>query len=514
MTKVSAGAAGSQLKRAGNYVAPIVTAQADRLAASNRQDKQLRADKQARDEERLDKAYSEIKVEDLVTTATGQTTRDDVARNYASVATQRSMEYAEKAREAASKGDWTTMNNYKGRINRIKGDFKNTVNDEVMLKEMMDNYKKKWRDKEIDDPEWLDFAESLEKFNYTITLDENDNKVITAVELDDDGKPVLDENGEPKVMTKKWSDLVNQNDRPYEVVRLEDKEGKKGLIGDLLSTMGKRKYDEQTGDFITTTQEWDETAENQFKAKLNGLFSSDRMMYSLLNQATGGNNKKKKGFTEEDKKLVEDFLRFQVKGGYGEESSLKVTPQTQTQRESEAAKNRAVTMRGQDAANQRAKEANEIALKKLALEEWKAKNGDKEPKTAEEKKKVQDKALVVKFFDVAKRIGSLGAKANDDEVQEVLDESGLGFVLDTDWQLWFEDNQFDLGVTDIKNKDAFNIVKGMAKKAGLKMEDTDIRSALVELTNNPPEKGEEKSEVSDEEAAAKAKALLDKYSKP
>ena len=368
MVKVTAGAAYKELKRSDNYVADQINAGADRLAKQGMQQVEINAAKEARAEKRLDEALSGITVDTdaLLAKATGFEGRDDVARDLANTATQRSMKYAELARDAAAKGDWVTMNNYKGKISRIKGDFKNTVNDEAILKESMDKYRAAWQTGDIDDDDWLDFGEAMEKSNYEITLDENDNKVIRAIVMDDEGKPEMGEDGKPKVIEKKWSDVVSQRDRPMEVVQLEDKGTQKGLISDMLATMGKRKYDE-TGQYITTSQTWDEAAEQQFMSKVKGLQANDRTMYSLLKQASGGSITKKKDFTTEDKKMVEDFLRFQVKGGYGEEESMKVRTKTVQEQEKEEAANRALTKRGQDLAEGRAE-------KQLELDWYKAMN--------------------------------------------------------------------------------------------------------------------------------------------
>jgi len=507
MAKVTAGAAYKELEKVGNYVSDNVNAAADRLTKQGMQQKQLNADAKVAADKRLDDAYADINVPELVSSATGNQTRDDVARKLAKTATNRAAEYAELARDAAAKGDWKGMNDYKARMKVIESDFKNTVNDEAILKEVFTSYREKYQNGEIDDDDWLDFAESMEKFNYEVILDDNDQKVIRAIELDDEGEPVLDEDGKPNIMEKKWAEVVNQRDRPYERVQLEDQQGKKGLVGDMLATMGKRKYDEVTGQYIETTQTWDEEAEAQFIAKVKGLQANDRTMYSLLKQASGGEIKKKKGFSEDDKQLVEDFLRHQVKGGYNQEQTKRGRSRTPKEMADEAAKNRAVTMRGQDMAQDRADDDNAIALRKMALEEWKAANPNKTGKmTKEETKKAENEALVVKFYDVAKSIGDLGAEANDTAVQKVLDESGLGFVATTDWQLWFQDNEFDIGtIKDIKNKDTFKIVKGMAKKAGLEMKDTDVREAI-----NSIQSGDTK--LTPEQEAAKAQELIDKYS--
>lgn len=468
MAKVGAGAGYRELKRVGNYVAPQVNAGADRLAANARQQKQLNADQKARDDKRLDDALSGIKVDTdaLQTKATGFETRDDLARDFAQTAIQRSQEYAEKAREAAANGNWVEMNNWKGKMNRIKGDFKNTVNDEAILKESMDSYKEAWQNGEVDDDDWLDFAESMERFNYEITLDENDNKVIRAIVMDEDGNPELGEDGEPKVIEKKWSDVVNQRDRPYEVLRLEDKEGKKGLIGDMLATMGKRKYDQQTGQYITTSQTWDEEAEKQFKSKVKALQANDRNMYSLLKQASGGQIKKKKDFTLEDKNMVEDFLRFQVKGGYDTSETKKVRSRTPEELEREAARNRAVTRRGQDLAQDRANKSDDNTKARLELDWWKAKNPNKSGKTpTKEDLKKSNSALAYEIAMKIKNAGKEGDKEStiDEAINAIGDEYGLNTSKNSDW--WGR-NEFNLDDKEYYQDDPHGVAKAIAKKMG------------------------------------------------
>ena len=527
MANVTAGAAYKGLTKVGDYISPQINAGADRLSRQGMQQKQLNADAKVAADKRLDDAYAGINIPELVSSATGNQTRDDVARKLANTATNRAAEYAELARDAAAKGDWKGMNDYKSRMKVIEGDFKNTVNDEATIAEVMKGYQETFDKGLVDDDDWLSFGSAWENYDFEIVLDENDKKIIRAIELDGKGKPVLDENGKPNIMEKKWAEVANQKDRPYERVQLEDKEGKKGLVGDMLTNMGKRKYDTVTGQYITTTQTWDETAEQQFLSTVKGLQSNDRMMYSLLKQASNNSIKVKDNSElpqeEQDKnnKLVEDFLRYQVKGGYGTEESMQVRGRTTDEMASEGAKDRATTERGQDMANERAGDTNQVALKRLALDEWKALNPNKAdtPLTKTEQKQAENEALVVKFYDVAKEIGNLGAQADDTVVQQVLDDSGLGFMATTDWQFWFQDNEFDIGsVKDIKNKDAFKIVKGMAKKAGLEMKDTDVRDAINAIQAGgaaneiPAEKAAAKA-ISAEEAAAKAKELIDKYSK-
>lgn len=482
--KVSAGAGYRELKRIGNYVAPQINKAADRTGASI--DKAIAANVAEKDKfnKRVDDALSGITVDvdALQSKATGFETRDDQARDYVMGVRKRSEEHAEAARKAALAGDWEAVHNYKGKIARLKGDFKNTVNDEAILKETFDKYRTDWQNGDIDDDEWLAFGESIENFDFETVLDENDNKVVRALVRDDEGNVT-------HIEEKKWSELVNRKDRPFEVVRLEDKQGKKGLIGDLLSTMGKRKYDEQTGQFITTKQTWDDIAEKQFKAKVIGLQSNDRTMHSLLKQA--GGESKKSGFTEADDTLVENFLRDQVKGGYDTTESKKVRGLTPEEQQKENARTRAVTRRGQDIGAEKQAEQDRLNWDKQALAWWKAKNPNIKVggsgSTAQE-----TTAKVARLYDIATQISN--TDLNDNAVQKVLDETGLGFIIDTDWQLGAginnlfggDYNQFDLGrIEDIDQKDVFKIVKGLARKAGLDLEDTDIRDVIERERDTP-----------------------------
>lgn len=358
---VTAGAGYKELKRVGNYIAPNVQKNTDRLAGQIAQQKQLDAAEKARQEKRLDSALKEADVdtEALQAKVTGFAGRDDVARDYAGAATDRSMEYAELAREAATNQDWKTHRMYMDKMNRIKGDFKNAVNDEKMLGELFGTYQKQYQAGEIDDDDWLGFLEAVEDSNYEISLDENDNRQITAL--------VKNDEGEMEKVTKKMSDLVNGNERPFEVVPVS---GKGGLVDEMLVGFGKRKYDSTGANYVTTEQVWDDKNELAFDAKVRGLQSDDRMMYSLLKQATNGQVRKKEGFTEEDNQIVKDFLYKQVRGQYDESTSQKVRQMTPEEKKLEAARGRSVQRRGQDIGAQKAKD-------RLALDWYKAMNPNK-----------------------------------------------------------------------------------------------------------------------------------------
>lgn len=353
MTKVSSGAAYRQLERVGNYIAPNVNKAADRLAGDMDAAMERADRRKARAEKRFDEASkaAAVDTEALVSKTTGFVNRDDVARDYAMTATQRSQEYSDLAIEAAARGDYKAHQMYLNKMNRIKGDFKNAVNDEARLKELFKTYLTKYQNNEIDDDDFLDFATATEDFNYEIGLDENDNRVINAFVTDE-------ETGETRTITKKMSDLVNGNDRPWERTKVE---GKGGVVDQMLVNLGKRTYDQAGENYITTSQVWDDKAEKGFEAQAAGLMSDERKMYSLLKQASNGQIRKKSGFTDEDRNMVKNFLRDQVIGAYDETTSEKVRQLTPDEKEKQAAANRAVTRRGQDLAQARHKD--NMALK-------------------------------------------------------------------------------------------------------------------------------------------------------
>ena len=137
-----------------------------------------------------------------------------------------------------------------------------------------------------------------------------------------------DDEGNEKTLKVKKSDFLNGNYRPYEKVELN---GKSGLIDEMLVGFGKRVYDTQSGNYITTNQKWDTKNEVGLQAKLEAVTSDKRSMSSLLYQASGGTIKKKgdperfgkdDAFTPEEYDAVKGFVTAQVKAQYDEENSI------------------------------------------------------------------------------------------------------------------------------------------------------------------------------------------------
>lgn len=492
MAKVGAGAAGSQLKRVGNYIAPQINKSADRLDGAIQQQKVLDDTKKARGEKRLDESLADITVDQaaLQSKATGFVQRDDVFRAFAGRVSTRSEEHATAARKAALDSDWGLVANLKGKMNRLKGDFKNTVNDEAILAKRFAGYEAKFAAGDIDDEDFLNFGVAVEKFDFEIVLDENDNKIVRAlVEADD---------GSVSVMDKKWSELVNMTDRPYEVVHMEDRSTEKGvekgLVSNLLATMGKRKYDSTGKNYTTTTQKWDDTAETQFMQKVIGLQSDDRSMYSLLKQAT--RERKKTGFTTEDKNEVEKMIRNQVKGGYGEETTIEVAKRTATQLGNEEDAKNEVTKRGHDITAQRDKDTKENESGKLDLAWWKAKNPVKAGKGGTATKEELTKSSSVLAYEIAMRINNVGDiseegitdKMLDKLIVEIGEEYGLNLSENSDW---WGGNEFNMSGEEFDQKDPHSVARAIAEKMGYVY---DSKHAQAELTKKLSKKDEPKAD--------------------
>ena len=468
---VTGAAAYKEFDKVQDDLGQSVSKSADRNAANARQQKALDAAEDARNQKRLEKAFdrSEIDTKTLQSKVTGFASRDDVARDYAGVATQRSMEYAELARKAASDQDWKTHRTMVDKMNRIKGDFKNAVNDEKFLGDLFSKHQKGYLDGSIDDDDWLEFMKSVESKDYEIGLDENDNRVMTAL--------VDDEKGGKKRVTKKMADIVNGNERPYEVV---DVTGKGGLVDEWLVGFGKRKYDKVSGGYITTNQVWDDKNEEAFNAKLRGLQSNDRVMYSLLKQASSGQIRKKEGFSEKDKTLVRDYLYQQVRGQFTESVTKKVRSTTPQEKAYQSKLNRDITVRGQDIGKVKADKADANYKERLELDWWRAKNPTK--RSVKPTKDDLQKSNSLLAFEIANKIKNAGKEGDSDStldsiINTIGDKYGLSTSSNSDW--WGK-NEFNLGNREFNQDDTHGIAKAIAKKMGYKY---DASYAQEKLTN-------------------------------
>ena len=271
------------------------------------------------------KAYADTELPDdaFKNDVTGFDNIDDINRDFASSGVDLYIDLGRQAREAYDKGDNATYRNLVQKQKKILNSFDNHTNDQKMLGKLNADYMKLDTEGKISpvDEEWEKVMDAANSNNYKYVYDEDGNVNMKFL--------LKDEDGNEYTKTVKKSDFFNGNYRPYEKVEVT---GNGGLIDDMLVGFGKRVYDKQSGNYITTKQVWDDKNEAGLQAKLEEVTSSDRSMSSLLYQATGGAVKKKgnpkvygeeSAFTDEDYKIVRQFITDQVKAQYNEEEKLR-----------------------------------------------------------------------------------------------------------------------------------------------------------------------------------------------
>ncbi len=295
------------------------------ISAQNmRQQKQLNADKEAAQAKARDEAYTatDLGDEDFKVVVTGLDNLDDINRDFANTGVSEYQKAGYEAREAFDRGDKKAYQLLLNKQKKIKTSFENHSNDQTLMAELNKTYMKLDSEGKISpvDSEWEKVMDAANSNNYRYVYDADGNVNIQFL--------LKDENGDDSVKVIKKSDLINGNYRPYEKVEVN---GKGGLIDEMLVGFGKRVYDEQSGNYITTTQVWDDKNEAGLQAKLEAVTSDKRSMSSLLYQASGGTIKKKgdtekfgeeDAYTDEDYKMVKDFVTSQVKAQYDTEESI------------------------------------------------------------------------------------------------------------------------------------------------------------------------------------------------
>lgn len=436
MTRVSGAAAYQRLQRIDNQISQNANAAADRAAANMRQKRALNAQKAKDDEAARGKAYDETNMPDdaFKTTITGFDSRDDVARSFATKATEGYTNAGRLAREAYDKGDQTEYRRQLDNQKKILSQFKNFTNNEGHLAELNKQWVTMGKEGKISpvDDRWEQFMEAQARHDFEYKLDENNNPYVQMLMKDDEGNE--------RVERIKVSDLVNGNYRPYEKVEVT---GKGGLVDEMLVGFGKRKYDSETGGMIVTDQVWDNKNQKALDAKIETLVGDKRTMSSLLYQASGGTIKKmgdtdrngeNDAYTPEDEAMVSEWLTKQVLGQYDESTTRKVRPMTAEERMKEGARNRAVQRRGQDLGVEKHQKGLDNAWRIANLK--KKKDGGK----LSDEEKIKEVNMYA--YKLAKKLHDLPeSQQNDVAVKKILEEEGIEF--DSGWKMR-DGNQFEL----------------------------------------------------------------------
>lgn len=466
----------------GNAMEGIASRQqADKQAAAKtneerRVKKQERADEFAKE--------TEVNKDDFFVQATNWNDADEIFNAVSQKAMLSSTDLFAQARKAWDSGDEETARKLQADANRIHTSFKNFSSQRDEFAAIITDIRGKIESGKILSQSEGQFIDALDKHEYTAEYKDGDF-IITALARDKNGDPILNEDGTVKRIVKSMNDVRKGLDRPFE---FEEATGKGGMIDNMMVNFGLKKYDEVEGDYIISSQTWDISNEVALKNYVDGVTGLDgdvadnREMYKWYKNATG--KEKFKGWTDEDKAVVEAYIRDGVASQYPEEVALKIRGLTATEKKTESALERTTRVKiNTDNINARAAEGEadrEAAMKrlKLQLEAQAEEKAGKKPT----KEEVEEEGYTW-AYDIAKEIADLNLEGlSGDErtakVKAIAEREGISFEKDT-WL--FGDWQFDIaGESDLTQKEVFKIAQAIMEESGLKYDKTKLSRILSE----------------------------------
>lgn len=319
MAKVSGAAAYQQLRPIGNYISDNANAAADRGARTNAQMRALNAEKEKQKRAEQKSAFEKLELapDSFKTTATGFDTRDDVMRDYAMSSTIDYIDWGEKGVEAYLKGDMEGYYKALSMQKKLLSNFQNMNNNEALMKEVNANFQKRLIEGWISpvDEEFEKAMQAYEDGNIRITNDENGvPRTQFLLNPDETDKP-------SRWTERRASNIINGNYRPYEKFFLNEQkpDGTKGWVEETSSKLGVETTESPEGLIYTRSKKnWTPEAEALLQAEITGKLSNDRVLSSVLYQATGVKRKGKEGgeepFTEDERKIAYDHMYTLIKG--------------------------------------------------------------------------------------------------------------------------------------------------------------------------------------------------------
>lgn len=173
----------------------------------------------------------------------------------------------------------------------------------------------------LDEDRWREIMESTSNGEMSIKLDDKDQIEILFYKKDKDGVSKLND-------VLSFDELINKS-------TLRKKINITSQLDEFAKSIGAFEDSKVNGGFIKTESVFGEKQEsftNEFITSLLGTddlsLEKNDILGDLLNQITGGESKKDKNFSEEDRELVKDWLINQVKGRFNEKVTLKERPKS------------------------------------------------------------------------------------------------------------------------------------------------------------------------------------------
>lgn len=480
-------AAYQQLQRLPNDLGQALEGIAGRQQADKANAQKInearRIAKQKRDDDFA--AATAVDPEKFYVEATNWNDADEIFASVSQKAMDKSIELNAQARKAWDAGNEEEARKYQEDAKRIYNSFKNFASQREEFAAIITDTREKIQTGKILTQAEGQFIDALDRHEYTAEYVDGDF-IITALVRDKNGDVVLDENGKPEYIQRSMNDVRKGFHRPFE---FEDATGKGGMIDSMMTNFGLKKYDEVNDQYIITSQVWDNSNEIALKNYIEGVtggqqeVADNREMYKWYMNATG--EEKFGDWTEDDKAIVENYIRDGVASQYPEEVSMKIRGLTADEKITEGARDRALR-RSEGQADRDARAAEGAANRKARMDELKlrlAANADKD-KLKGMGKNAEDKVAAVGLYQLAKQISELGSNADESEVQKIIDNSEYGFVLEGDLDDWFGFGKTEYkikgaGRSAKQVKDVFGNFKGFVKASGLKLEDTDLKEIMA-----------------------------------
>lgn len=268
--------------------------------------KAIRDDQEVKDWEKT----TGLKADEFTSKYTGFKSFDDMNTDFSLYITDEYVNLQRQAKDSMLRGDQRGRAKAEGDMIKYKGYFKEASKSQEHFSTIYNNYKKAVAEGRVSGAS-KNFESimqsSMEGKNVALRVIDG-NLVYTGI--DTEGKPF-------RVPSQ---DIMDES---FGWIEKQDLNGKEGIVQTIVKDLGKVTEDKITGYKKTTTQGWDEKLHGgATDIAIEALTSADDTMGDLLHQLSGGKTSKRKDFTEEDYKLVKDSLRSTIRGAYSTETKI------------------------------------------------------------------------------------------------------------------------------------------------------------------------------------------------
>lgn len=250
--------------------------------------------------------YYKVKAEDFASKYTGFKSYDDMNSDFSLYMTDQYIEKAREARDAMTRGDLKGKSAAESELMRYKLMFKEASKSQSHFEGVYKNFQKAASEGKVSGA-----SKEFESTMQAIVKDKN-----VAMRMKDGNLVYVGMDKDGKTFEVPSQDIMDES---FSWFNKQDLNSDKGIIKSITNNLGKVSKDVITGYTKTTTQGWDEQLHgNAARASIKAAISSNEAMSDILFQVTKGEVVKRKDFTEEDYKTVEDGLYEMVKAGYDE----------------------------------------------------------------------------------------------------------------------------------------------------------------------------------------------------